>query len=94
MVVRSAKSPLGGDSLRPWHNKFGATGTSQTCKDKEEFKVATAEAGEVIKWVVLETIFCTIAYLEARFMYWYVSVVVTFTKLTGGTETLLTKKTW
>ena len=32
------------------------------------------------------------AYLEAGFLYWYVSVVVTFTTLTDGTETVLTKR--
>ena len=34
----------------------------------------------------------TIACLEAEFVYWYVGVVVTFTALTGRTETILTKR--
>ena len=30
--------------------------------------------------------------LEARFVYWYVDVVIYFTTLTGETETVLTKR--
>ena len=83
---------MGGDNLRIWHNKFGGTGTSQTCKGKEKFKVATAGAGEVITWEVLKTGLRTIACSEAGFVYWYVRLVVTFTTLTGGTETVLTER--
>ena len=75
-----------------WHKKFGGTGTSQTCKGKEEFKVTTSGAGEVITWEVLKTGLHTIAYLEARYVYWYVGVVVTFTALTGATETVHTER--
>ena len=28
----------GGDTSQTWHHKFAGTGTSKTCKDKEEFK--------------------------------------------------------
>ena len=92
VVARSAERGMGGETLRTWHNKFGGTGTSQTCKGKTEFKVATAGAGVVITWEVLKTGLHTIACLEAGFVYWYVGVVVTFTTLTGGTETVLTER--
>ena len=45
---------LGTGTLRTWHNKFAGTGTSQTCKGKEEFKVTTAGAGEILTWEVLK----------------------------------------
>ena len=92
VVARSAERGMGGESLQTWNNKFGGTGTSQICKGKEEFKVATAGAGVVITWEVLKTGLRTVACLEAGFVYWYVGVVVTFTTLTGGTETVLTKR--
>ena len=89
MLARSTERGMGGKTLRTWHDKFGGTGTSQTCKGKAEFKVATAGAGVVITWEVLKTGLHTIACLEAGFVYWYVGVVVTFTTLTGGTGTVL-----
>ena len=67
MLARSAERGMGGKTLRTWHNKFGGTGTSQTCKGKTEFKVATAGAGVVITWEVLKTGLHTIACLEAGF---------------------------
>ena len=67
--------------------------TSQTCKD-EEFKVTTTGVEEVLWWGVLKTSLDTIACLEVGLVYWYVGVVVTFTSLTGGTDTALTRKTW
>ena len=91
VVARSPERGMGGGTLRTWH-KFGGTDTSQTCKGKEEFKVATAGAGEVITWEVLKTGLCTIACFEAGFVYWYVGVIVTFTILTGGTETVLIER--
>ena len=85
------------ETLHEHDIKFSGTGTSQICKVKKEFKVTTAGAGEVLTWEVLETGLCTIACLEARFVHWYVGVVVTFTTLTG-TETILiewlVKKLW
>ena len=90
VVARSTERGVGGDTLRTWHSKFGGTGTSQTCKGKEEFKVATAGAGEVITWEVLKIGLCTIACLEAEFAYCYVGAVVTFTTLKDGTKTVLT----
>ena len=78
------------ETLHEHDIKFSGTGTSQICKVKKEFKVTTAGAGEVLTWEVLETGLCTIACLEARFVHWYVGVVVTFTTLTG-TETILTE---
>ena len=92
VVTRSAERGMGGYTLRTWHNKFAGTGTSQTCKGKEEFKVTTGGPGEVLTWEVLKTGLRTIAYLEAGIVYWYVGVVVTFTTLTGGTETVLTER--
>ena len=91
VVARSTERGMGGETLWTWH-KFGGAGTSQTCKGKEEFKVATAGAGVVITWEVLKTGLHTIACLETGFMYWYVGVVVTFTTLVGATETVLTKR--
>ena len=64
VVARSAERGMGGDTLWTWHKKFGGTGTSQTYKGKEEFKVATAGAGEVITWEVLKTGLRTRACLE------------------------------
>ena len=72
--------------------KFAGTGTSQTCKSKEEFEVTTAAAGEVLTLEVLETVLRTIACKEAGSVYWYVGVVVTFRTLTGGAETVLTER--
>ena len=92
MVTRSAEWGMGGDTLRIWHNKSAGTGTSQTCKGKEEFKVTTAGPGEVLTWEILKTGLRTIACLEAGIVYWYVGVVVTFTTLTGGTKTVLTER--
>ena len=92
VVARSAERGMGREILRRWDNKFGGTSTSQTCKGKEEFKVATTGAGVVITWEVLKTGLRTITCLEAGFVYWYVGVVVTFTTLTGGTETVLTER--
>ena len=92
VVARSAERGMVGDTLPTWKNNFGGTSTSRTCKGKEEFKVATAGAGEVITWKVIKTGLHTIACIEAGFVYWYVGVVVTFTTLTGGTETVLTER--
>ena len=72
VVARSTERGMGGETLRTWHNKFGGTGTSQTCKGKNKFKVVTTGAGVVITWEVLKTGLCTIACLEAGFVYWYV----------------------
>ena len=55
VVMRSADTGMGGETLRTWHNKFEGTDTSQTCKCKEEFKVATTGAGVVITWEALKT---------------------------------------
>ena len=55
VVARSAERGMGREILRRWDNKFGGTSTSQTCKGKEEFKVATTGAGVVITWEVLKT---------------------------------------
>ena len=52
VVLRFVERCMGGDTLGTWHNKFAGTGTSQTCKGKEEFKVTTARAGEVLIWEV------------------------------------------
>ena len=90
VVARSAERGMSGDTLRTWHKKFGGTCTSQTCKGKEEFKVATAGAGVVITWEVLKTGLRTITCLEAGFVYWYVGVVVTFTTLTDTIKQLWT----
>ena len=90
VVVRSAEKGLDGETLQTWNNNFGGRSTSKTCKGKKELKVATAGAGEVITWEVLKKGLRTIACLEAEFVYCYVGVVVTFTALTGGTETLPT----
>ena len=76
MVVRFTGRALGEVTLRTWHNKFAGTGTSQTCKGKEEIKVTTAGAGKKT---------C----LETGFLCRYVGVVVTFTTLT---ETVLTER--
>ena len=92
VVARSAERGMCGDTLWTWHNKFGGTGASQTCKRKEEFKVATAGVGEVTTWEVLKTDLRKIACLEAGFVYWYVGLVVTFTTLTGGTENVMTER--
>ena len=92
VVATSAERGMGGDTLRTWHNKFAGTGKWQTCKGKEEIKVTTTGAGEVLTWEVLRASLCAIACLEARLVYWYVGVVVTFTTLTGGTETVLTER--
>ena len=92
VVVRFAEGDMGGDTLRTWHNRFAGTGTLQTCKGKEEFKVTTAGAQEVLTGEVLNTALCTIAYLEAEFVYCYVGVVVAFTTLIGRTETALTER--
>ena len=92
VVARFAERSMGGDTFRTWHNKFRGTSTSQTCKGKEEFKVTIAGAVEVPTWEVLKPGSRTIAYLEAGFVNWYVGVVVTFTTLTGGTETVLTER--
>ena len=89
VLARSAERGLGGETLLAWHNKFGGTNASQTCKGKEEFKAATAGVGVATTWEVLKTGLRTIAFLEAGFVYWY----VTFKALTDGTETVLTKKT-
>ena len=59
---------MGSGTLRAWHNKFGGTATSQTCKGKDEFKVATTGARVVIAWEVLTTDLRTIPCLEAGFM--------------------------
>ena len=79
VVVRFAERGTGGDTLQVWHNKFLGTGTSQTCKGKEQFKVTTAREREILTWEVLKTGLRTIACLETGFMYWYVGVVITFT---------------
>ena len=92
VVERSAERGMGGETLWTWHNKFGGTGISQTYKGKEEFKVATNGAEVVITWEVLKTDLCTKACLEAGFVYWYLDVVLTFTTLAGGTETVLIKR--
>ena len=55
VVARSAERGMVGDTLPTWKNNFGGTSTSRTCKGKEEFKVATAGAGEVITWKVIKT---------------------------------------
>ena len=91
VVARSVGRGMVGKTLRTWHGKFEGTDTPQTCKGKQEFKIATAGAGVVITWEIQKTGLPTIACLEAGFMYWYVGAVVTFTTLTGGTETVLTK---
>ena len=89
VVAQSTERGMRGDALRTWDNKFAGTGKSQTCKGKEEFKVTTAGAGKVLSWEVLKSCLRTTACLEAGFGYWYVGAVVTFTTLTGGTETVL-----
>ena len=91
VVERSAERGMGGETLWTWH-KFRGTGISQTYKGKEEFKVATTGAEVVITWEVLKTDLCTKACLEAGFVYWYLDVVLTFTTLAGGTETVLIKR--
>ena len=55
VVVRFAEQYMGRDTLQTWDNKFSGTGTSQTCKCKETFKVTTSGAGEVLTWKVLKT---------------------------------------
>ena len=92
VVVPFAERGMGGDTLWTWHNKFAGTGISQTCEGKEEFQVTTAGAGKVLTWEVLKTGLRTIACLEAGFVYSYVDVFVTFTTLTGGTETVLIER--
>ena len=62
VVTRSAERGMGGDTLWIWHKSAG-TGTSQTCKGKEEFKVTTGGPGEVLTWEVLKTGLRKIAYL-------------------------------
>ena len=54
--------------------------------------MTTTGAWEVLTWEILKTGSRTIAYSEAWLVYWYVGVVVTFTTLTGGTETVLTER--
>ena len=83
---------MGGDTLQTWRNDLTRTGMSQTYKGKEEFKVTTARAGEVLTWEVLKPGFFTIACLKTGLVYWYVGVCATFTALTGGTETVLTER--
>ena len=90
--MRFAKRGMGGDTLRTWHNKIAGIGTSQACKGKEEFKQITTGAGEVLTWEVLKTGLSTIACLKAGFLYWYIGKVVTFTRLTGGTEIVLKER--
>ena len=92
VLVILAERDMGGNTLGAWANKFAGTGTSQTCRGKEEFKVTTVGAGELLTREVLKTDFHTIACLEAGFVHWCVGVVVTFTTLTGRTETLLTER--
>ena len=92
MVERSAEGGMGGDTLRTWHNKFGGTGASQTCKGKGEFKVTNSGTGDVITLELLKTGLRTITCIGAGFVYWYVGVVVTFTTLTGGKETTLIER--
>ena len=41
---------MGGDTLWTWHKEFTGIRTSPTCKGKEEFKVTTGGAGEVLTW--------------------------------------------
>ena len=89
MVVRFTGRALGEVTLRTWHNKFAGTGTSQTCKGKEEIKVTTAGAGKVLTWKALKTGLRKKTCLETGFLCWYVGVVVTFTTLT---ETALTER--
>ena len=85
---------MGRDTLQKQHNKFAGTGTSQTCKGEEEFKVTNTGAGEVLTWEVLKTGLHRMVCLEAGFMYWYVGVVVTFTPSAGGTKNGIDRKTW
>ena len=94
VVVRFAERGMVVETWRTWHNKFGGTGTSQTCQGKKEFKVATAGAGVVITWELLKTGLRTIACLETGFVYWYVGMVITFTTLAGGSRSCTDKKTW
>ena len=54
--------------------------------------MTTTGAWEVLTREILKTGSRTIAYSEAWLVYWYVGVVVTFTTLTGGTETVLTER--
>ena len=88
-MVRFAEKGMGGDILQTWHNKFPGT---DTCEVKEELKVATNGAEEVLTWELIKAGLRTIACLETGFMYWYVGVVITFTTLVGRTETVLTEK--
>ena len=41
---------------------------------------------------MLKTDLGTTACLEVGLVYWYMDVVITFTTLTGGTETVLTER--
>ena len=92
MVVTFSERGMGGDALRKWHYKFADIGTSQTCKCKQEFKVITAEAGEVLTSEVLNTDLHITACLEAGVVYWYVGAVVMFATLKGRTENVLTER--
>ena len=92
VVVTFTERGIGGDTLRTWHNKFVGTITSQAYKGKKEFKVTTTGAGELLTWEVLRTDLCITAYLEARLVYCFVGVVVTFIAITGEKETVLTKR--
>ena len=92
VMVTFAERGMGRGTLQTWHNnKFPGIGALQPCKGKKEFKVTTAGV-DVLTWEELKTSLRKIACLEAGLMYWYVGVVVTFTTLTGGTETVLTEK--
>ena len=79
-VARCAERGMGGDTLWTWHNKFAGTGTSQTCKGKEEFEVTllTERLDETtlntlrwtltahsLKWVTLQTVWFTETWIPA-----------------------------
>ena len=92
VVVTFTEIGIAEDTLRAWHDKFLGTSTSQAYKGKKEFKVATTGAEELLTWEVLRTDLCITAYLEARLVYCYVGVVVTFIAITGEKETVLTER--
>ena len=79
-MARSAERGMAENTLQrctSGRHMFVGTGTSQICKFKEEFKVTTAGAGEVLTWQVLKTGFHTIACLEPGFLFWYVGLIIT-----------------